>query len=209
MLCHALMLRLVSALYYNLVTSTSTEASIKAGYRWSTAAFNTSHRRLLSVRARSRVRVSPYDIIGSHLWKKVLEIPATICQKYFIHPSEGQNLPLSHARAKWSETFTTICNQTELYMWATGHKTVVAFYFFFTTASLNAKVQECLTSSFSSDRVDKNCLRFSSAHLFGVRHCGFSRFNLSGLQTTEKKDKLVNWDATRVPFDDGKKLVSY
>ena len=79
------------------------------------------------------------------------------------------------------------------------------FFFFFTTASLNAKVQECLTSSFSSDRVDKNCLRFSSAHLFGVRHCGFSRFNLSGLQTTEKKDKLVNWDATRVPFDDEKK----
>lgn len=82
-------------------------------------------------------------------------------------------------------------------------------FFFFTTASLNAKVQECLTSSFSSDRVDKNCLRFSSAHLFGVRHCGFSRFNLSGLQTTEKKDKLVNCDATRVPFDDEKKLVSY
>lgn len=96
---HAL-LRLVSALYYNLVTTTSTEVSIKAGYRWSTAAFNTSHRRLLSVRARSRVRVSPYDIIGSHLWKKVLETPATICQKYFIHPSEGQNLPLSHALAK-------------------------------------------------------------------------------------------------------------
>ena len=70
---------------------------------------------------------------------------------------------------------------------------MVAFYFFFfTTASLNAKVQECLTSSFSSDCVDKNCLRFSSAHLFRVRHCGFSRFNLSGLQTTEKKDKLVN-----------------
>ena len=66
------------------------------------------------------------------------------------------------------------------------------FIYFFTTASLNAKVQECLTSSFSSDRVDKNCLRFSSAHLFGVRHCGFIRFNLSGLQTTEKKDKLVN-----------------